>query len=146
MSVTINNTLTSSDAKLKIKFYYTTTIDDINTVVFNGSKYILLNTKTLNLKHGLNANIKMYKIYIYIVFDRKVYRYDFYEFKDDLNFVIDVSMGKFRPIVRINNKSAKDFESINMTCCIPTDNEDRHLDAIVYNRDHPEPEGFCIIS
>jgi len=147
MSVTINNTLTSSDAKLKIKFYYTKNTDDIDMVVINKSKYILLNSGTFNLKHGLNANIKVYKIYIYVVFDKKIYRYEFYEFKDDnLNFAIDVSMGKLRPIVRVNNKSAKNFESMNVRCFMSTDNEDRHLDAIVYSRDHPEPEEFCIIS
>jgi len=147
MSVTINNTLTSSDAKLKIKFYYTKNIDDIDTVVINKSKYILLNSNIFNLKHGLDANIKMYKIYIYIIFDKKVYRYDFYEVKDENpNYTIDVSMGKLRPIIRVNNKSAKNFESINMTCCIPTDNEDRYLDSIVYSRDYPEPDEFCIIS
>jgi hypothetical protein len=149
INITINNKLELHTAKLKIKFFYTSIIDDIITCNSGSSEYIQLDSSTIKRNFSIKTNsVEVYKIRIYLPFNNKIYRYEFKHTFKTLNFIIEITMGNIRPIIRVNNQSADDLELMRTDiCCFPSNNPENYLDNIVYARDHPEPDSdFCLIS
>lgn len=152
LNLVINNKSTYQQClKIKLKFSYTKIVDDITEVFLEGSKkYELLNFgNSLKLKTVLGdekSNVKMYKLFVYVLFEGKIYRYEFTE--ETLSIAIDVLTGKTRPIIKVNNKSAIDYEEMitGRGCCAMSDNyAEEHLDYLVKNRNKSDDDS-CVIS
>ena len=117
--ITLQNFLLPKiNTRLKIRFTYYDTINNIDTICQYETKFLTINPGNYAIPTDIPKILKSFIcIDIYLLYESDAYNYNFKMISNQINNTVTIKCGTYKPIIRINNVKASSVNQVARNGC-----------------------------